>query len=188
MLMNILPFVHQCLASVIQAGDHVIDATAGNGYDTVFLAELVGQHGSVLAFDIQDQALQQTRRRLEAANLSRQVELIRDGHEHLGRYARKDTRVVMFNCGYLPGGEKTITTNTSTSLQALQAALAVIATGGLVSVVLYPGHEEGRRETEAILSWAEHLPQNQVAVLRYGFINRLHHAPFALILEKLVSF
>ena len=187
MLKNILPFVHESLKEIIQTGDIVIDATAGNGHDTVFLAEKVGSNGQVWAFDIQQSALMTTRQRLEKRQLQQQVRLIHDSHEYMNQYVNTGVRAIMFNLGYLPGGDKVLTTNVASSLQAIKIGLSSLMQGGLISIVLYPGHEAGQKETEAILSWAKQLSQQQVAVLQYGFINRIHNAPFALLLQKLLS-
>lgn len=187
MLLNIIPFVHRCLQEVIQAGDVVIDATAGNGHDTVFLADKVGINGHVWAFDLQQQALMNTQTLLNTRQLAQQVSLIHDSHAQIAAYVSAGVRAAIFNCGYLPGADKKLTTTADSTLTALQVVLAALVVGGRIGVVLYPGHEEGRIESEAILQWAGQLPQQQVAVLRYGFINRVHQAPFALILEKLTE-
>ncbi|WP_066565484.1 class I SAM-dependent methyltransferase [Snodgrassella sp. CFCC 13594] len=184
MLENIIPFVHSVLGHAIGSGDTVVDGTAGNGHDTVFLARCVGDEGRVLAFDVQAVALAATSERLLAHGLDKQVQLIHDGHEHLAAYAPTTIQAALFNFGYRPGGEKTATTRAETSLIALRTALSLLKSGGMMAAVLYPGHPEGQREAAAIVDWAATLPQQQVAVLRYGFINRVNAPPFAMIIEK----
>ncbi|MDF7676052.1 class I SAM-dependent methyltransferase [Neisseriaceae bacterium ESL0693] len=186
MLLNIIPFVHLSLQEVIQAGDVVIDATAGNGHDTAFLARQVGTNGRVFAFDLQHEALANTHQLLCRQQLDTQVSLIHASHAEVAQYVSAGVRAAIFNCGYLPGADKKFTTTAASTLAALQSVLAIMLAGGRIGVVLYPGHEAGRIETKAVLDWAAQLSQQQVAVLRYGFINRVHQAPFALILEKLL--
>lgn len=181
-LENILPFAHHLLRGRLKNGDAALDGTAGNGHDTLLLAQCVGG-GKVWAFDVQPQALQQTRRRLEEAGVS--AELICDGHEKLADYVDRPLTAAVFNFGWLPGGDKSCTTEAATSIRALTSALSLLKTGGLAVAVLYPGHEAGRHEAQAIEDWAQRLPQDEFAVLRYGFINRRNRPPYLLAFEKL---
>ena len=145
------------LAAVIGAGDYTVDATVGNGHDTLFLAGLVGDTGHVWGFDIQPAALENTRRQLAEHGLSRRVSLVEAGHEHLEQHlpvqARGKLAAVMFNLGYLPGSDKQVTTRPDTTLAALQAALANLRPGGLLSVLAYRGHEGGLIEAGLVEDW-----------------------------------
>ena len=132
-----LPFAHDLLRQHIHAGDTVLDGTAGNGHDTLLLAQLVGSAGKVYAFDIQDSAL--------------------------------------------------AATQAETSIAALQAALALLQPRGILIAVLYHGHEQGKPETAAILSFAQALPQTQYRALRYEFINQQNCPPIVLAIEKLAT-
>lgn len=184
MLLNILDFVHKNIQQTVQAGDTVIDATAGNGHDTLFLASCVGAQGKVVAFDIQATALEATSNRLAKAGYSERVQLIHAGHEHLSEYIKSKVSAIIFNLGYLPGGDKNCTTQANTTLKAMQSGLNLLTDNGVLAAVLYPGHEQGKIEAETIQTWAQSLPQQQIAVLKYAFINRINDAPFALILQK----
>lgn len=144
------------LRRVIRPGDIVIDATAGNGHDTRFLAEQVGSTGRVYAFDVQRDALEQTERRLPA-ELRAAVTLLQHDHARLadvlpvaehGRMA-----AVMFNLGYLPGGDHRVITQTASTLAALEAARDWLRPGGMLSVIAYPGHAGGAEETRAVSDW-----------------------------------
>ena len=136
------------------------------------------------ALDIQPQALNNTRCRLQEAGYSN-VRLILDGHENLKQYVSEPLNAAIFNFGWLPGGDKSLTTRTETSITALSAALSLLKEGGMLIAVLYPGHENGKQEAEAIEQWAKNLPQEQFAVLRYGFTNRKNNPPYLLAFEKL---
>lgn len=148
---------HERLAEVLQAGDLAIDATAGNGHDTLFLARQVGPRGRVCAFDIQLEALQNTARRLEAEGLLRQVQLAHAGHqyllEHLPDGWSGKVSAVTFNLGYLPGSDKRTITRSDATLPALAQSLQCLRPGGLLSVLAYRGHEGGQEEADAVLSW-----------------------------------
>lgn len=184
-LENMIPFAHRLLQQNLQAGSRALDATAGNGHDTLLLACAVGEKGRVWAFDVQEQALAQTKKRLEEAGVAERVVLVRDGHENLAKHIDGFLDAAVFNFGWLPGGDKSRTTQADTSIRALEAALSLLRSGGIAVAVLYPGHEAGRYEAQEIETWAAGLPQDEFAVVRYGFINRRNHPPYVLAFEKL---
>ena len=162
-------------------GDRAIDATAGNGHDTLFLANTVGTTGKVIAFDIQDTAIDAT-----AARTSEhpQVELYCLGHEEMGRIVTRSVHAVMFNLGYLPSGDKSLITRKETTLQALQAALDLLDSGGLITVALYRGHEGGMEESDAVEAWASRLDQNDFYAASYQFLNLRNSPPSLLTIER----
>jgi predicted methyltransferase len=172
--------VHLMLKQVISAGDLVIDATAGNGYDTLFLARCVGAAGRVLAFDLQLAALEASRRLLEAADVTTKVEFFHESHSHLADYVSPGTvAVVLFNLGYLPGSDQSIITTTAETLIALEAALPALRPGGWVCVVCYPGHDGGGDEASAVEGWMS-SKGDELRVARYGLVGTLRPAPFLL--------
>jgi len=130
-----------------------IDATCGNGHDTEFLCELGFDH--VMGFDIQTQAIEQTRQRLQDKQLT--ATLIQDGHENMHKHFNGEFDCAMFNFGYLPKADKNLTTKTDTSLKALQIGLNNLNKAGLISLMCYPGHPEGVVETKAIIKWLNEL-------------------------------
>ncbi len=145
---------HREVAAVLRPGDLAIDATAGNGHDTVFLAGLIGDSGKVLAFDVQAEAIAATWARIESAGLTSRVELIRGSHDALGVHAPPGTvAAAMFNLGYFPGGDHAVITRTEVTLAALDAVLVALKPGGLLTVVCYPGHPGGDEESAAVLKW-----------------------------------
>ncbi len=187
-MLKALHFARTLIANALQPGALAIDATAGNGHDTEFLARLVGTNGMVYAFDIQEQAVIATRNRLLNAGLERQTMVVHDGHEHMRHHIAPEhcglINVCMFNLGYLPRGDKSITTKRQTSLQALQAATELLAPNGIITVMIYPGHAEGTEEAAHISAWARELPQTQYHVLHYEFINLSNAPPRLLAIEK----
>ena len=161
-----------------------MDGTAGNGRDTLFLAQLAGGKGKVWAFDIQAQALSNTAGLLRENGVEERVELIAASHADLADYVREPLDAAMFNFGYLPGGSKNLTTRADTSVAALEAAVSLLAGGGILTAVLYDGHAEGARESAAVQAWAAALPQEQYQVLHYRFTNQRNHPPQLLAIEK----
>ncbi len=149
-----------------------VDATVGNGHDTLFLAQAVGPHGQIYGVDLQPPALQQTRRRLEAAGAAAQVCLIAGSHADLAQqippHLHGQVAVVMFNLGYLPGGDHQIVTRQESTLPALTAAAHLLAPGGLLSVVVYPGHPGGAEEAAAVAEWMGERPPAQWQISRYS--------------------
>ena len=150
---------HRAVAVALRSGDWAVDATVGRGHDTRFLAEQVGPAGRVDGLDIQPQALEAAHQRLMEADLAAWVWLHHGGHEALLSLlpgeARGKVQIVLFNLGYLPGGDKTRTTGPTTTVAALDAAWDLVAPGGRVVVVAYPGHTGGGAETAAVAEWAD---------------------------------
>lgn len=152
---------HSALTHILREGDAAIDATVGNGHDTLFLARAVGEQGKVYGFDIQEAALDSAWRRLEDEGVAGRVSLYHAGHEAMAlalpESLRGQVRAVMFNLGYLPGGDKARTTAIATTLAALEQARELLAPGGAISVLAYTGHPGGREEAEAVKAWARGL-------------------------------
>ena len=158
----------QILATVIQEGDIAIDATVGNGHDTLFLAKAVGSTGHVLGFDVQVDAIANTRKQLEQLNLQDRVTLFLQDHADLNAQIpvvmQHRVKAVMFNLGYLPGSDKSIITHSQSTLQALSAVLPHLVSGGMITLVAYRGHSGGLDETHAVIDWCAQLPKNQYDV------------------------
>lgn len=186
MLKTALHFSHQLLSECVQPGDIVVDATMGNGHDTVFLAELVGEKGQVHAFDIQQQALEQTTKRLSEANLTSRVTCHLVGHEHVLDYLAPDEQIqaAIFNLGYLPNSDKHCITLPETTEQALDGLLSRLKAKGRIIVVSYYGHTGGKEELQAVDTYCQQLPQEKYNVLKYQFINQKNQPPILFCIEK----
>lgn len=148
---------HELLAEYLSPGEIAMDATAGNGHDTLFLAHQVGPGGTVHAFDIQAQALAQTRDRLRVAACDTPVFYHHCSHAEmlsaLPASARGQVSAVTFNLGYLPGADHNTTTRTDSTLAALNQSLTLLRPDGVLSVLAYRGHPGGREEAEAVAAW-----------------------------------
>lgn len=162
--LRLTELAHKNVSEVLRPGEVAVDATSGNGYDTSFLAKAVGPTGRVFGFDIQAAAMERTQKRLDADNLEN-VRLLQVSHAELQPELQKagvpSVSVVMFNLGYLPRGDKSQTTTSSSTLSALEQAVTLLRPGGLVSVLAYTGHPGGLEEAEAVQQYCEALPAQQ---------------------------
>lgn len=181
-MLPLLPteLLHTLFRQHISPGDLVIDATAGNGYDTLFLAEAVGRSGKVIAIDIQEQAISATRKRLEDAGMSERITLHLGTHADLrDLVASGSTSAIIFNLGYLPGGDRSVITRAEETLPALDCAVEALRLGGVLAVICYPGHPGGDTEAIAVENFISSHPGLRTA--RYGLIANGKPAPFLLI-------
>lgn len=169
---------------IVNTGDTVIDATMGNGYDTLYLAKLVGNAGKVYAFDVQEEALKSTKKKVERDNLQCYVELILDGHENMDKYVKEEVSCVLFNLGYLPRAKHNIITKPETTLQALEKSLNLLKPNGVISVAIYTGHEGGMDEKNEVCQYLNNLDQNYYNVLHMNFPNQVNNPPELILVEK----
>ncbi len=168
----------------LKPGDTAVDFTMGNGNDTEFLCRTVGAAGKVYAFDIQESALVNTRRRLTEANLPENYTLICDSHHKVLDYVKEPIKAGMFNLGYLPGsGHKEITTLRVTTMPAVEGALSLLAPDGVLLVAIYPGHEEGDLEGEMLESYFASLSRFKVCASKFRIINS-PTSPYFYLIEK----
>ena len=174
---------HHILRSAIRPGDHAVDATCGNGSDTLLLAELVGPQGKVFACDIQPRAIATTRARLAEAGLEQRVTVVQAGHETIGQLTQGPLKAVVFNLGYLPGGDHSVTTRPETTCAALQQSLELLTAGGLLAITIYPGHDDAAEAT-AVEAWATGLEQRHCHVWRMAQANASPAAPYLLLVQR----
>ena len=153
----------------------------GNGYDTLFLSTLV-PNGKVYAFDIQESAIKSTEQKLIENGVSN-VTLIHASHSEVKKYVETPINAAMFNLGYLPGGDKSIHTMTETTLTAVQSALDLLAHGGVLTVSVYPGHDEGTREGEALLDMLSQIDRHDFSILQCKMLNS-PTSPFIIAIER----
>lgn len=172
------------LKSLLRHGDRAIDATMGNGHDTCLLAQLVGDTGHVDAFDLQPQAVEKTAQLLAQEGLDARCTLHLLGHEHLGETVAEPVQAVVFNLGWLPGGDKSVTTRWETTRTAILAAMERLVPGGVCIVSMYPGHAEGDRERQSLLELAATFRPQSFTVLHQRFVNAGKGAPENLVIQK----
>ena len=172
------------LDKIVQKGDVVIDATMGNGYDTIYLGNLVGENGKVYAFDVQEEAIKSTKKKVERDNMTDRVELILDGHQNLDKYVKEEVSCVVFNLGYLPRAKHVVITKPDTTLEAVKKSLKLLKPNGIISIAAYIGHEGGLEEKNYICEYLDNLNQNEFNVLHMQFTNQINNPPQLILIEK----
>lgn len=158
------------------------DFTMGNGHDTLYLCSLVPK-GKVYAFDIQEQALVNTRARLDEAGVTCEAVLIHDSHSNAKKYIEEEIDAGMFNLGYRPGGDKSVHTMRESTLPAVKDAISMLKKGGILVISVYPGHEEGRVEGEMLLEMLAEYDKKLYCVSHFHLVNS-PDAPFVIAVEK----
>ncbi len=183
MLNNAVELSHFYLKNMIKPGAFAVDATCGNGGDTAFLASLVGDSGEVWAFDIQKEALEHTKDRLEQEHSANCVRLILDGHENMDKYlGEQKADAFVFNLGYLPGGDHSIHTKAETTISALQTAVACMSPTGIICISIYHGKDSGFTERDAVLDYLKTLDSHKYNVILHEYSNKPNFPPiFALV-------
>lgn len=179
-----VPLTHSLLPVFLHEGDCAVDATCGNGHDTLQLAKLVGETGHVWGFDIQQQAIAATVSRLAQSVMMERVTLLQTGHEELSIIVKTPIQVALFNLGYLPGGERTIITRPETTISALKQSLELLASGGVIMITIYQGHSGSQEEQAAVESWAASLEIGSYHCWRMSQANVRPDAPYLMMIQK----
>lgn len=178
---------HKLLLDRLRTARCIVDATAGNGNDTLYLATHSPATAKLYAFDIQQAALDAARQKLTAKNLMNKVSFILANHATLNQYIEEEVDVAMFNLGYLPGGDHTVTTVAKTTMTAITKVLDLLALNGLVAIIAYPGHDQGIEEYHALVEHLRKLPQRKFTVGCYRMINHAKTSPVLYLIEKVRS-
>ena len=175
----------EIIEKALYEGAVAVDATLGNGHDALWLCGLVGETGHVYGFDVQAEAVERSRQRLTEAGVEGRAQLILDGHQNMGNYIAPDSAdAVMFNLGWLPGAEHGVTTRVETTLQAVNAALGILKEDGMMTICVYPGHDEGAREREALLQWAQGLDEKKYDTMLRCYLNQSKLPPLMIAVKK----
>ena len=179
---------HVMIKEYIKPGSEVIDGTAGNGHDSTFLLKQIDPGGVLYAFDTQSVALENTKNRIESLLLSSDTKfhLINDCHGNIHQYINRPVDAAVFNLGYLPGSDHTVTTTWNELCKALNALLFhLIKPGGIISIISYGGHQEGKEEQEKLFHFLEELPANNFSVLITKKWNAIKSPPVLILIECL---
>lgn len=180
---NTLAFAHEFIKRYVKAGNFCIDATAGRGRDTALLCQLVGENGTVLAFDVQESAILQTKKLLAEQGLRAQV--ILDSHANMENYAKPESvDCIVFNFGRLPGGDPSVFTTEQSSVAAIAAGLRLLKPGGIMSLSIYYGGANGYTERDAILVYLKTIDDRKFSVLVGDWANRTGDPPIPVFLWK----
>ena len=182
-MLDLLELQKYFICKHLHAGDTAVDFTMGNGHDTEFLCRTVGDTGHVYAFDIQKQAVESTAANLAASGCPAVWTLINDSHHNVKYYVSGPIKAGMFNLGYLPGGDKRITTLRATTMPAVEAAIDLLAPDGIVCIAVYPGHAEGEAEGKMLAEYLSGLPRWQLCATQIKILNS-PTSPYFIIVEK----
>jgi methylase of polypeptide subunit release factors len=166
-----LVYAHRYWGQIVRPADVVIDATVGNGHDTVALAQMLQGKGSLIGYDIQPQALENTKIRLAKLPEEERRIVTLKLQSHVC-FEEKEAKLIVYNLGYLPGGDKRITTKGATTVESLQNALKILSDHGAISLTCYPGHKEGAEEQEVLLSFLKTLCSTQWQICTHQWFNR----------------
>ncbi|WP_442595610.1 class I SAM-dependent methyltransferase [Neobacillus sp. D3-1R] len=187
-LERVLQFAKTLIEKTVVPGDIVVDATLGNGHDTLFLANLVGDEGKVYGFDIQEQAVLNSQARLEEHHVVHRAVLFQEGHEKLQQFIplfeHGKIKAAIFNLGYLPGSDKAIVTKPDTTILAIEQLLNMMTPEAIIVLVIYHGHPEGAIEKDQLMEYVKQLDQKEARVLLYQFLNQQNDPPFIVAIEK----
>lgn len=188
--LSLVKLAQEAVQEVLQPGDRAIDATVGNGHDTLFLARCVGQEGKVYGIDKQREALASARARLDRHGVAARVMLIHAGHEELLDFIPPDLhgkiKAIMFNLGYLPGSDHSLITQPATTLAALKAAQRLLLPGGRITLLAYTGHPGGREEAETVKRWVRELAADRYRVRIEAPASCQNEPPELILIEKSV--
>lgn len=185
---QITEWCHHFMENHVKEGDFCIDATAGNGNDTLFLCQLVGETGKVLAFDIQKEAVEHTKQRLSDAGIEEWAQVLLDSHTNMYKYVKRESvDCIVFNFGYLPGGDHQLATKADTSVEAIRQGLELLKVGGMMSLCIYSGGDSGFQERDAILSFLKSLDTKRYLVILSAYYNRPNNPPIPVMILKLKS-
>jgi tRNA A58 N-methylase Trm61 len=187
-LERVLQFAKTLMEKSVSDGDIVVDATLGNGHDALFLANLVGERGRVYGFDVQEQAIKNSKSLIMENEFDERVQFFHKGHEHLLELIPNNhhghVKAAIFNLGYLPGSDKSIVTVPETTISAINQLLEILSPGGVIVLVIYHGHPKGEMERDELMKYVQSIDQKQARVLLYQFLNQKNHPPFIVAIEK----
>lgn len=179
---NVINLMHQAILPAVRQAEVIVDATAGNGGDTLFLAQNMKASCQLYAFDIQAEAILHTKERTK--EFAAQICYLQQSHEEIGRYVDRSIDVAMFNLGYLPGADHEAVTNHKSTLKAVKCVLAKLRLQGICAIMVYPGHPEGKIEADCLASFLQEIPVRNYTVGCYRLWNHRPEAPYGFILER----
>lgn len=182
---NVVMLSNLIIENYVKEGDVALDCTVGNGHDTRLLAEHVGEKGKVYGFDIQDQAIENTKELLSKSNLENRVLLYKESHEDIDRYVDELLNIVIYNLGYLPGSDKSVITRAKSTVKSIKKSLNLLDTNGILLIASYIGHLGGIEENNEVENLLAGLNQKKFNVIKNEFINQKNNPPILYVVEKI---
>lgn len=181
---NALELSKYILKDKIVSGDIAVDATCGNGHDSLLLSNLTGDTGKVYCFDISLSAIENTKKRLEEESAFKNYVFINDSHENMDRYVKEKIKAAVFNLGYLPGGDHSLITKPPSTITAMQKAMEMLLPGGIIVMTVYWGHNGGKIEKEEVIDYCLKIDSHIYTVIKAEFINQANCPPLLITIEK----
>jgi len=185
--LSLTELAHNLISVKLKSIKCGIDATCGNGHDTLFLSGLCSNSGIIYSFDIQEEALRNTAVVLEKNNLTNNVKLIHTGHENILEHIDFEVDVIMFNLGYLPNSDRKINTSYDTTIFALESCLKILCVNGIISIICYPKHKSGFEEMVCVKQWIRDLSNSEYYVKEYLSENSDKTTPILYVIERLTG-
>lgn len=184
---NAVGFSQVLIGAMLSEPRVVVDGTLGNGHDLQRLMQIFPSIRLAFGFDIQMAAIQSAVKRLAPVPDGVELHLVNDCHSNYEKHLDRDISVDLFtyNLGYLPGGDKTVTTEHDTVLESLEKALTYLSYGGVISVVCYPGHPSGQLELHHLIDWSSNLEQKRYAVSNHRFANQVNNPPELIMIQRI---
>ncbi|WP_294523329.1 class I SAM-dependent methyltransferase [uncultured Anaerovibrio sp.] len=179
---NMLTIAQGVWAKSLETAKVVVDATSGAGKDTLYLARHKRPDAHIYAFDVQPMAMLQTKKTTE--EYRDEITYVLDSHENISQVIREKLDLVVFNLGYLPGGDHSITTVPEVTVKAVEKAMEQLAVNGVISIMVYPGHPAGKEEGVHLLILLEELPKEDYSVVKCQLSNHDETAPYLYLIEK----
>ena len=182
-MIDLLSLQKHFILTHLGEGDVAVDFTMGNGHDTEFLSKTVGPQGHVFAFDVQEMALASTAEHLRETQCPDNYTLILDSHHNVKKYVDVPIKAGMFNLGYLPGSDKSVTTMRATTLPAIEAAISLMDRDAIILIAVYPGHAEGEAEGKMICDYLSSLSRYKLCCTQIRILNS-PTSPFFILVEN----
>lgn len=182
-LNNANDFTSMLIKSYVKENHICLDGTVGNGNDTIKILNTLNGTGKIYGFDIQEDAINHTESLIFSRNYKTEVLLIKDSHEYVDRYIKERINFAIYNLGYLPGGDKNIKTDHTSTIISIKKVLDLLAPNGILLITVYLGHPGGMDEYTAIKNYLETLEQKNYNVFKLKFINQKNNPPITFGVE-----
>lgn len=180
-----LDIIKRVISENVREGDICIDATAGRGNDTLFMAQIVGDNGHVTAFDIQQDAVDSTKKLLEENGVAHRADVLLKSHSEMDAlFDEGSVSCITFNFGWLPKGDHSVSTKKETSIEAIEKGLRLLKKDGIMTLIIYYGRDTGFEERDAILEYLPTIDSEKYTVLEMPFVNRPNCPPIPIIIMR----
>lgn len=177
---NPVKLSHYLIENRVENNIRACDMTAGNGNDSKFILDKKTPK-ILYAFDIQKLSQERCEKLIGQMD---NFKFILDDHKNIEKYIEEKIDLFIYNLGFLPKGDKSITTNYKSVIQSLKSCLDLLNENGLILITFYTGHEEGKNEEKYVGEFLKNLDQKTFQVIKYNFYNQINNPPFLVSIRK----